>query len=204
MSRHQNTEQNHDVMTDNKSFEMVAKFKYLGTTYLLTYLLTPWCRILFEKLIVTQLIKNILLPLWNPKVHHRVHKSPPLDPSRASRIQFALSIPTSLRSILILSSHLSLGLPSALPFGPPNQNPVNTSPLPHACHMSRPPHPPWCNYSNNIRWRIRAVKFIVMQFSLRSVSLPFSNSCFSYFFVKRHLQSFADLWPTLMGFSIYI
>jgi len=29
--------------------------------YLLTYLLTPWCRILFEKLIVTQLSKNILL-----------------------------------------------------------------------------------------------------------------------------------------------
>jgi hypothetical protein len=24
------------------------------------------------------------------------------------------------------------------------------------------------------------------------------------FFKKRHLQSFADLWPTLMGFSIYI
>jgi len=23
-------------------------------------------------------------------------------------------------------------------------------------------------------------------------------------FLKRHLQSFADLWPTLMGFSIYI
>jgi hypothetical protein len=22
--------------------------------------------------------------------------------------------------------------------------------------------------------------------------------------LKRHLQSFADLWPTLMGFSIYI
>jgi hypothetical protein len=25
-------------------------------------------------------------------------------------------------------------------FGPPNENPVNTSPLPHACHMSRPLH----------------------------------------------------------------
>jgi len=24
-----------------------------------------------------------------------------------------------------------------LPFGPPNQNPVNTSPLHHACYMSR-------------------------------------------------------------------
>jgi hypothetical protein len=28
----------------------------------------------------------------------------------------------------------------SLTFGPPNQNPVNTSPLPHACHMSRPLH----------------------------------------------------------------
>jgi hypothetical protein len=38
----------------------------------------------------------------------------------------------------------------SLTFGPPNQNPVNTSPLPHTCHMSRPPHPPWLNHSNNI------------------------------------------------------
>jgi hypothetical protein len=30
-------------------------------TYLLTYILTPWCRILFEKLIVTQLVKKIPL-----------------------------------------------------------------------------------------------------------------------------------------------
>jgi len=30
-------------------------------TYLLTYLLTPWCRKLFEKLIITQLVENALL-----------------------------------------------------------------------------------------------------------------------------------------------
>jgi hypothetical protein len=54
-------------------------------TYLLTHSLThsliPWCRILFENLIPTQLVeKNILLSLCNPKVNYRVHKSPPLEP----------------------------------------------------------------------------------------------------------------------------
>jgi hypothetical protein len=40
---------------------------------------------------------------------------------------------------------------------------VNTSTLPHACHMSRPSSP-WFNHPNNIRWRIQAVKFIIMHF----------------------------------------
>jgi hypothetical protein len=39
--------------------------------------------------------------------------------------------------------------------------------------MSRPPHPPWFNYPNNIRWKIQAVKFITMQFYPRSVFSAF-------------------------------
>jgi hypothetical protein len=39
--------------------------------------------------------------------------------------------------------------------------------------MSHPPHPPWFNHPNNIRWRIQAVKFVTMQFSPLFVFPPF-------------------------------
>jgi hypothetical protein len=38
--------------------------------------------------------------------------------------------------------------------------------------MSRPPHLPWFNHPNIIRWRKHVVQFIIMQFSPRSVFLP--------------------------------
>jgi hypothetical protein len=41
--------------------------------------------------------------------------------------------------------------------------------------MSRPPHPPWFNHPNFIRWRLQAVKFIIMQFSPWSIFLPFRS-----------------------------
>jgi hypothetical protein len=41
--------------------------------------------------------------------------------------------------------------------------------------MSRPPHPPSFNHPNSIRWRIQAVKYIIMQFSPWSVFLTFRS-----------------------------
>jgi hypothetical protein len=87
------------------------------------YFLTPFCRILFEKLIVTQVVKKISYFLYGTRRFITVFtKARYWTLSRASQIQFASSIPISLRPILMLSSHLRLGLPSGLlPSGLPNK-----------------------------------------------------------------------------------
>jgi hypothetical protein len=52
--------------------------------------------------------------LWGPKVHYSIHKCPPPVPILSQINPVHAPHPTSWRSILILSSHLSLGLPSGL------------------------------------------------------------------------------------------
>jgi hypothetical protein len=61
----------------------------------------------------TQELPNIL---WNPKVHYRVHKSPPLAPilSHINPVHTIPPYPIALTSILLLSTHLRLDLPSGL------------------------------------------------------------------------------------------
>jgi hypothetical protein len=59
----------------------------------------------------TQEIPRIL---WNLKVHRRIHNSPPLVPILSQINPVYAPHPTSQRPILILSSHLRLGLSSGL------------------------------------------------------------------------------------------
>jgi hypothetical protein len=120
---------------------------------MLTHLLTPWCRTLFLKLIVTQLFKKYPTFLRNPKVHYHIHTSPPMNPilSQLNPVcPIDSYLPKARLNVILLptpwSSQWSLTL------GTPNQNLVNTSPLPHACHMSCPPHSPWFNHPDNIWW----------------------------------------------------
>ena len=96
------------IITDiNKPNFVKAQVSY-------TYLLTPWCRVLLEKLTGLQLVKKF--PAFHgtrrlittlTSLHH-------LPLSWASPIQSIYPHPTFWRSILILSTHLRLGLPNGL------------------------------------------------------------------------------------------
>jgi hypothetical protein len=117
--------------TFNKHYNVSINFckvsQYLP--YLLTELIPAWEA---ENCAATQELPSIL---WNPKLHYHVHKSPPIVPI-LSQINPVHTIPSYLRSILILSTHLRLGLPSGL-F--PSASPTNIlygffSPIRSTCH----------------------------------------------------------------------
>ena len=128
--------------------------------YIYTYLLTQWSRVLFEKLTGLQLVKKFpaCYGTWRfitsfTSVRH-------LSLSWASLIQSKPSHPTSWRSILILSSHLRLGLPSGLSLRFPHQNPVQAT-LPHTRYMVRSSHSRFY-YPHIIGWGIQIIQLLVM------------------------------------------
>ena len=82
--------------------------------YLLTYLRTPWSRVLLEKLASLQLVKKFPAFYGTRSFLTALTSVRHLSLSWASPIQSSYPNPTSWRSILILSSHLRLGLPSGL------------------------------------------------------------------------------------------
>ena len=92
----------------------------LGFSYVIcggksnTYLLTPCSRVLLEKLTGFAANQEILLILWNPKVHYRTHKRPPRVPILSQLHPVPTTPSPSSRSVLILYSHLRLGLLNGL------------------------------------------------------------------------------------------
>ena len=109
---------------------------YKSTYSRINNLLTPCSTVLFEKLTGFQLVKKFPPFYGTRRFITTFTTARQLPLSRASSIQSMLSHPTSWRSILILSSHLRLGLPSVFfPIGFPTKT-LNTpllSPLRATC-----------------------------------------------------------------------
>ena len=120
------------------TFSCVSKsFRYSrNVTYLLTYLLTPLCRVLLEKLTGLQLVKKFPAFHGTRRFISALTSIRHLSLSWASPIQSIYPHPTSWRSILILSTHLRLGLPiGLLLFGFPSKSLYNllSSPIRATC-----------------------------------------------------------------------
>ena len=91
----------------------ILHFIYI-VKYLLTYLLNLWCRVLLEKLTGLQLVKKFPAFHGTRMFITALTSFRHLSLSWASPIQSIYPHPTSWRSILILSTHLPLSLPSGL------------------------------------------------------------------------------------------
>ena len=99
------------------------------------YLLTPGCRVILEKLTGLQLVKKFPTFHRTRRFITALTSVRRLSLSWGSPIQSIYLHPSSWRSVLILSTHLRLGLPSGpFPSGFPSKTLYTLSPHPYAPH----------------------------------------------------------------------
>ena len=103
--------------------------------YVCIYILIPLCRVLLEKLTGLQLVNKFPAFYGTRRFITAFTSVRHLSLTWARTIKSTYPHPTSWRSILILSTHLCLGLPSGLfPSGFPTKTLYAPSPHPYALH----------------------------------------------------------------------
>ena len=132
-------------------------------TYLITYLLTPWSRVLLERLTGFAANQEIPRILWNPKVHYRTHKRPPPVPI-LSQPHPVPTTPSHFlkihRNIILPSTFWSPQWSLSLRFS--HQNLVHTSPFLHTCQMPCSSHSSRFYHPHSIGWGVRIIKLLIM------------------------------------------
>ena len=121
--------------------------------WIITYLLIPWCRVLLEQLTDLQLVKKFSTFHGTRRFITALTRVRHLSLSWTSPIQSIYPHPTSRRSVIVLSTHLRLGLPSGSfpPVSPPR--PYTPPPLTHTRHMPSPSHSSRFYHPHNIGCR---------------------------------------------------
>ena len=147
-------------MDEREIKERATTVKHIGTSIKFlkyisnnTYLLTPWYRVLLEKLTGLQLVNKFPAYLWNPKVHYRTHKRPPTLPILSQ--PNPVHIPTShlleiYPNIIHPSTPRSPQWSLSLRF--PHQDHIRPPLLTHTRHMPSPSHSSRFYHPHNIGW----------------------------------------------------
>jgi hypothetical protein len=128
----------------------------------LPVIITPWSRVLSEKLKHHKLLKKFpafygtrrFITIITRVRHLSLSWATliqPMPPSNLSKIHFNIILPSTPGS--------SKWSPS-LRF--PHYSPVCNSPLPHTCHMSCPSQSSWLDHPNDIWWGVQSIKLLVM------------------------------------------
>jgi len=139
--------------------ETVTKYKQNQlTNRIRTNKLTPWSRVLLEKLIATQLLKKLPTFYATQRFISVFTRALKWFLSWARYIHFIPPYHMYLRSALMLLSRLRLGFQSG-PF--PSGFPIKILYLFLISTMPHTSHPSWFDQLNNIWWSLQVMKLIM-------------------------------------------
>ena len=120
-----------------------------------THLLTPWSRVLLEKLTGFQLVKKFPAFYGTRRFITAFTSASHLPYSETDRSSPYphIPLPKDPSYIIFLSTPVSSKWRLSLRF--PHQNPVYASPLSHTCYMLHPFHSSWFDHPNDIGWGVQ-------------------------------------------------
>ena len=162
--------------------------------------MTAYSRVLLENWIVPQLVMELLAYYGTKRFITMLTTACHWCLSSAKSILSMPAQPIYKRSILILSSHLCLGLLSCLfPSGFHTKTlyvPLSPPYMPHAC----PFHSSWSDHQNNIWWGLHIIKLLMMQFPPNTILAQISSSAPCSWTSSTHIPP--SMWQT--EFHIHI